>query len=424
MNSAVKDYNKTWNRPITQDGRTTMRLLITSLSSVALIATASLGVAGIDGTGYTQGAVQRIASVFVNDVKYETGSASIWIDGQPGSEEQLQVGQIVGVLGTVNPDGVTGRADEVFLNHQVVGPVERLTPMGLNVLGQTVVVDETTVVAAEIADFSVTSLQVGDRVAISGRRLADGRVLASWIGRAAERQPLTVLGRASAVRSRSGRFKLHGLTVTARLARLEGISAIRAGDLVQVTGAFRVGRLLIARSVRAIEDPRAASGRATLSGFSDGRGADDTFMLDGRRINLVPGTFFEGGTAEDIRRGVEVTVSGWLNGDQLVATAVRLAPPADHCVAGPVEAINVDAATLNIGGTPINVNRTRLVDHSILAVRRFHLAHVNVGDYLRVCGRYSATGLQAGLLARLPVAGQRFGRPSATPRRFPSALRD
>ena len=101
MNTNRADNYKTGERPTTQDGSKTMRMLITTMSGAVLTLALSLSVAGIDGTGYTVGAVQKIASVFVNGVKYETGTAQVWIDGQPASEEEIEVGHIVGVLGRV-----------------------------------------------------------------------------------------------------------------------------------------------------------------------------------------------------------------------------------------------------------------------------------------------------------------------------------
>jgi cytoskeletal protein CcmA (bactofilin family) len=381
--------------------------------AVALLVAGQLGMAGIDGTGYTQGAVQRIASVFVNDVKYATGAARIWIDGVPGSEEQLQVGQIVGVLGEVNSDGVTGQADQVFHDHQVIGRVDRLLPDGLELLGQRIAVDPATVLGADIADFALSSLSVGDRVAISGQRRPDGVVVASWIGRADRGQPPTVLGRASAVKPAWGRFQIQGLTVMAGLASLDGLSEVRAGDLIQVTGMFRVGDVLLARSVRSVAAPLSPGGRATLSGFVGSLAVDGTFELDGRRVSLRPGTRMAGGSAADLAAAPEVIVSGFFDGDLLVADSVRMSQAADYCIAGTVEDLDVRAGLVFLGGERINVHRTRLVDFSILAIRRFDLRHVNIGDQVRACGRHTGSGLEAVLLARLPLAPRPFRHPGS-----------
>ena len=342
MNAKRADNNKTGTRHNTQDGSKTMRMLTTTVAAGALTFTLSLGLAGIDGTGYTVGAVEKIASVFVNGVKYETATAQVWVDGEPASEAQIQVGQIVGVLGQVNADGVTGRADAVYLDYQVIGPVDELSDSHVTVLEQQILVNDATVLAADIDGFSLSSLSLGDRVAVSGRRLADGRLLASWIGRASAGQPLTLLGRATAVNSAWRRFEIDGMKIGYGFAQLNGLAWVADGDLVQVTGLLRFGDQLLAGSVRAV------------------------------------------GNQEPV--------------------AVPVA--ADHCVAGVADEVDADDGELRIDGTLVRVGQTRLVDHSVLAIRRFDLGHVADGDYLRACGQASNGGLAAALLARLPAQAE------------------
>jgi len=64
--------------------------------------------AGIEGSGApvtTVGSITGFGSIFVNGVEYATAGAQIGIDGQPGTEAQLSVGDVVTVVGTVNADG-------------------------------------------------------------------------------------------------------------------------------------------------------------------------------------------------------------------------------------------------------------------------------------------------------------------------------
>src|SRR5256885_5141775 len=58
--------------------------------------------AGIEGSGApvtTVGSITGFGSIFVNGVEYATAGAQIGIDGQPGTEAQLSVGDVVTVVG-------------------------------------------------------------------------------------------------------------------------------------------------------------------------------------------------------------------------------------------------------------------------------------------------------------------------------------
>ncbi len=87
------------------------------------------GVAGIGGSGFiSSGSVTGFGSVFVNGVKFETGSATFDIDDSgSGSQDDLAVGMVVTVNGTVNDDGVTGTATSISFDDQLQGPVSNIT---------------------------------------------------------------------------------------------------------------------------------------------------------------------------------------------------------------------------------------------------------------------------------------------------------
>ena len=85
----------------------------------------SSNLAGIGGTGITTiGTITGFGSIFVNGVEYETTGARIVKDGATAAtEKSLEVGMVVKVTGTLNPDGSTGTATEVVYNDEIQGPV-------------------------------------------------------------------------------------------------------------------------------------------------------------------------------------------------------------------------------------------------------------------------------------------------------------
>ena len=98
---------------------------------------------GIGGTGIiSSGTVSAHGSIFVNGIRFETDEAEIIIDGRVAREDELGLGMVVLVTGTINEDGVTGVAQRVVYDEEVQGPINAITTgadgdtLLLDVLGQ------------------------------------------------------------------------------------------------------------------------------------------------------------------------------------------------------------------------------------------------------------------------------------------------
>ena len=108
------------------------------------------GVAGIGGSGYvSSGSVTGFGSVFVNGVKFETDNSTFDVDGNPdGTQDDLAIGMIVQVSGSINADGITGNATSIRYDDELQGPVkgpitydaDRVTAT-FTVLGVTIIID-------------------------------------------------------------------------------------------------------------------------------------------------------------------------------------------------------------------------------------------------------------------------------------------
>lgn len=129
---------------------------------------------GIGGTGLV-GTIRDFGSIVVNDVHVAyPPDAIVIIDDQPSTPAALQLGHIVRLLARQTGSGLT--TDHIRVMHEVVGRIDRVIPDGLVVLGQTVLLDGATAPPA--------LLRRGQRVAVSGLRQPDGRILASRVDRA------------------------------------------------------------------------------------------------------------------------------------------------------------------------------------------------------------------------------------------------
>ena len=132
--------------------------------------------AGISGSGKAVGVITQFGSIFVNGIEYDTSDAVIVVNGVIATEDDLGVGMVVFIQGTVNEDGVTGVAEVVIVDDNLKGPISEITSatdeagalldaLQITVLGIDVVIERTGTV---FEDTTFDSLAAGDFVEIYG----------------------------------------------------------------------------------------------------------------------------------------------------------------------------------------------------------------------------------------------------------------
>ena len=105
-------------------------------------------ITGIGGSGFTSsGSVTGFGSVFVNGVEFETSSTVFDIDDSgSGSQDDLAIGMVVKVNGSINDDGVTGTATSISFDDELQGPVTSLSIPDADGIKRTFIVLGTTVI--------------------------------------------------------------------------------------------------------------------------------------------------------------------------------------------------------------------------------------------------------------------------------------
>ena len=136
---------------------------------------------GIGGTGVSQGPITGFGSIFVNGVEFDTSGATILRDGAPVTQNDLRIGMVVTVDGSIN--GSSGTAATVTYAKELEGPISQKTNANtLAVLGQTVIVDNLTKIdVSGISNASINDLQTGDKVEVSGFVSADCSIHSTYI---------------------------------------------------------------------------------------------------------------------------------------------------------------------------------------------------------------------------------------------------
>src|SRR6187402_1214330 len=82
----------------------------TAESLASSIASSASSTAVLQKTTLAQGMVTGFGSVIVNGVHYDVKNADIDVDGDSQVESELGIGQIVRITGSVDADGIHGKA--------------------------------------------------------------------------------------------------------------------------------------------------------------------------------------------------------------------------------------------------------------------------------------------------------------------------
>ncbi len=308
-------------------------------------ASASAGGAGGSGSASASGTVTGFGSIFVNGKKFETDGSFVSIDDRPANQCTvsstnrcgLQKGMTVKVSGSFN--GSTNQAVNIIQDDTLDGPITSKDSANsqFSVLGQTVLVDETTKFDSGV---TFAGLAVGNVVEVSGFLKSDGVIVASFIelkgGAAGCAQICEVKGVVKNHNHATTSFQIGGLTVVYDNSTLIDNSlplpnGSNWNDLfVEVKGASLVGLTLTATKVERendgvdngnVVDEFEIEGFVTQVGAASGNIIE--FTIGATPIRTTANTEFRGGTVDEIVLGAKMSAEGRFDGSTLIAKHVK-----------------------------------------------------------------------------------------------------
>jgi len=380
---------------------------------------------GITGTGafVAVGTVSGFGSIIVNGVEYDTDTATFTIDDDPTpGQDDLAVGDVVVVRGTIDDDNITnGVAESVEFDDNVEGPIEAgsisIDPLDPTagtfvVLGQVVHFDFSTSYDDSIVPSSIDGLSDGDIVEVSGLVRADLGIQATRI----ELKTLLpgdlfeVTGLVAEPLILGTSFMINGLVVdvatrSAVFDNFPGGRDVAVGDPVEVKGEQTLGPNdeLIATRVEYKGDRLNGDDgdHMELEGFITDLTDQQTFDVSHQPVSCGAGCAIttEGAAGGTLALNVKVEVKGQIENNILVATSVDIRlGNAVRVTAVMQEPVNVDgtgkAVSVVLLGITFDVdNRTRFEDKDGNAPTEiFNISDIAVGDYLEVRGQEDGSG--------------------------------
>lgn len=309
------------------------------------------GGGGTGGTGVVvvSSGVMTKGSVILNGVRYDDTAANVVIDDKPKFPIDLRDGMVVQVRGRIAERG--GTAQQVEAQIEVRGTAE-VTALGVAsrpqtfvVLGQTVIVDDFTVMSGTVArnpliipfDINLNAVLVE----VHGLRDSGGRIRATRV------EANTVQMADNAVDEIRGvvknlpagafpkTFTLGTQTILVNSVNLiTPAGATLANDIVVEVHCLRNCINLAGQFVASKVDVESAEDSAFQPGMNQrfevegliseySLPTDNDFIVAGVRVTTSDSTKFEGGLSTDMADNIKVEAEGVWNGTALVASKIE-----------------------------------------------------------------------------------------------------
>ncbi|MCR8913226.1 hypothetical protein FDP08_08295 [Marinobacter panjinensis] len=333
---------------------------------------------GIRGTGSSVGPVSGFGSVFVNGVRFDTGSLNGQVQSDDGitTESELDEGMILRVDGEWRDDG-QGTANRVEYDDTLRGEVVITQPWDpatktarLSMYGLVVHIDNQTVVKGK----QVIELISGDFVRVSAWRLPNGEFRASFVGALSDsasgtfdqENEIELEGQVSNFDADLCRFEIGDITVACDRDDTGfdgiGISELAGSPFVEVEGSFE-GDVLFASEIAeddlrryrgGDDDDIEFAGPVSLAINPQTR----LFEINGLFVRVTDDTEFDDGlTDEDLTPDLLIQVEGEFLDDGTVEAEEITLREGESEVEGRigVNSVNVNDQSFRIGGVLVQV---------------------------------------------------------------------
>ena len=363
------------------------------------------------GVAVAVGPITEFGSVWVNGVRYHTDDqTSFTDDGETVTQDDLSIGQMAVIQGTIEDDNVTATATSVTVEDAVEGPVTSATPVTLAngnevleliVLGQTVHItaatlfDDTPACPADLTQaMAVEVYGTPDSTGVIQATFIECRD-ATWDGVMEVHGVVTghVAGQS---------FMINSLTVDySTVGVLDDDfpgGQISNGDPIEAKGTQYDANTntLVATSVdyEGNQFDEIEGHHIEIEGFITDFVSVTDFDVSGFPVTTIDGTVFEGGDETDLGLNVKVEAEGEFDSTGVLnATKIEIKTSTAIRVLGVLDA-DPSGSTLTILGITINTDatRTRFEDKSDANLDPLFVGDLALGDYLEVRGQEIPSG--------------------------------
>jgi hypothetical protein len=390
---------------------------------IALIGTLFIvGCSSSDDGSITQGAptndvvavgtITGFGSVIANGIKFETNSATVTMNGQPGNLSDLRVGMVVSIRGTIQVQTRAAVASQIMFTDDAQGPISNMNTVtnSFVVLGRTVMYDEMTV----FDDTPMETLAEGNMVQVSGHWRSQERIQATHIHRIANAyapgMTMEVKGQISGLDAGLQRFKIGTQDCDYSAAALElGGATLANGLYVEVSSSSPMakGDMLLDR-IQAKDRDRDRDQLCDsdcdfeIEGYVTSFTSATEFEVDGQPVTTTGATTYVNGTVDSLALDKKLAVDGTIDSTGvLVAERIVFRLPSLVEIEANVEAVDTGMAAITLLGIYVATDESTLFrDQSAIGITDFGFDDVVVGDRTEVRAYIDSTNVVASRLER------------------------
>jgi Domain of unknown function (DUF5666) len=300
------------------------------------------------------GAITAFGSVWVNGVEFNTSQAAFQIGGVAATQNDLKVGMIVRVDGSI----ADKTASRVIVDEPIRGRVEQVIDANQIVLmGQPVEIEPESKIEGGVMP------KVGDYVDAYVFTQPDGYVAVTYLLK--KEQPVPAIFSVKGVVKEhdpvSQSFEIGSLKIGYGTISVAGMpSGLWNGQLVNVAGANCqsvpvCGRLTASKVALAVLGVD-SSALAQVEGYINTVGVSG-FVINGQAVVTNAKTVFDGGLPEDIIPWAKVEISGAITGGVLTASKILFRD--NIRLEADIASANASARVFTLSGLPgvtVNIN--------------------------------------------------------------------
>jgi len=350
-----------------------------------------------DSTVVSRGLITGFGSVYVNGIRFHTGSTRFSVDDDSGVESDLRIGMIVTVKGTVDDSRRNGQATHISYDNELKGPVSSITNdpndatiKTLVILGQSVEVNSNTTIDSD-GGLTFDNIQLNDVLEVSGFVTTSG-LIATHIELQDDDFEIEIKGTVQNITPNS--FDINGFAVSYDgTTQLEDINLLVNDLFVEVEGQLDgAGTTLIARKIEAehegLDDEMdEAEVEGAISNYNP---VDDTFRIQGQLVDATGAKLYPSTLV--LVDGLIVEAEGHIVNGVLLADEVERKGKKIK-VYGTLSAVGANTISFTFNSTDIvaRVNQQTEIEDDINDVD-IELSQLSVGNFVEMEAFDDGTG--------------------------------
>lgn len=374
-------------------------------------------VAGIGGTGITQGEITAFGSIFVNGIEFDTNTSQFEVDGNINTDQaNLSIGMVVTVRGDVDSNGITGTAVSVKYDDEIQGPVAMITAAvngqrTLTVFNKTVIIDDT---STKFDNTSFASIAVNDIIEISGFDTSATDIDATFVKKTGVYPTDTAIELKGTISGLSvTSFTLAGITINYDINTEIDVpgGSLSDGLFVEVGGDLQTLTTVLAKEIELEDDSFDDGDEVSLQGVISLFNGLADFTVAGQAVdaNANPAILFPANAT--LADGVNVEVEGKIVNGVLIADEVELREGSAGIKAFVTQ---IDLVNSRIefqfppttGSIFVTTNLQTQFEDGAMGVTNFSLSQLMPGEFVKIVGFENGSEIIASRVKRLNPTGE------------------